>query len=333
MKTPSKIVAVAVACFLAGRALALPTPRQTCERGKNTLTGQYDYCRQKGEARFAATGDAASRAVALQRCHDKYIQKWSLIESLAGGTCPSTGDQAAIQGLIDATTANLAKALAGGRLDGCPDLLGACDAEPKGQLLTTGQTRCWRANGSGVSCRGTGLDGELQTGRARAYVDNGDGTITDTQTGLMWEKLAADGSIHDKNNQYSWAYTFASKLAALNDGGGFAGHTDWRVPNVNELQTLVDYGRSNPAVSAAFDTGCVPGCTVLTCSCTRSTEEISFPPFLSSTYCSSTTFQGSPNEWWAVEFHSGNTYRVSKGPPQGQIPAGSCAVRAVRGGS
>jgi hypothetical protein len=39
----------------------------------------------------------------------------------------------------------------------------------------------------------------------RAYVDNGDGTITDSKTGLMWEKLSDDGSIHDWDATYTWA--------------------------------------------------------------------------------------------------------------------------------
>ncbi len=37
------------------------------------------------------------------------------------------------------------------------------------------------------------------------FVDNGNGTITDRQTGLMWEKKTTDGSIHDLYNSYSWS--------------------------------------------------------------------------------------------------------------------------------
>jgi len=59
-------------------------------------------------------------------------------------------------------------------------------------------------------------------------------------------------------------------LAMLNAGAGFAGHTDWRIPNENELQTLVNYENHNPAVDTVFNTNCAPGCTVLTCSCTTS---------------------------------------------------------------
>jgi hypothetical protein len=37
------------------------------------------------------------------------------------------------------------------------------------------------------------------------FVDNGDGTVTDTRTGLMWEQKTDDGSIHDKDNVYTWS--------------------------------------------------------------------------------------------------------------------------------
>jgi len=71
-----------------------------------------------------------------------------------------------------------------------------------------------------ISCGGTGQDGDLQKGAPLAYVDNGDGTITDVNTGLMWEKLDDNnvGGIHDKDNYYNWANAFAVKIATLNGG-------------------------------------------------------------------------------------------------------------------
>src|SRR5919198_2193305 len=44
---------------------------------------------------------------------------------------------------------------------------------------------------------------------ALAYVDNGDGTITDSNTGLVWEKKSADGTIHEKDMTYIWSNAFA----------------------------------------------------------------------------------------------------------------------------
>ena len=72
------------------------------------------------------------------------------------------------------------------------------------------------------------------------FVDNGDGTISDTSTGLMWQKATAPGT-------YTWeqALTYCENLT-------LAGISDWRLPNRNELQSIVDYSRYNPAIDTTF---------------------------------------------------------------------------------
>src|SRR5207247_60676 len=109
-----------------------------------------------------------------------------------------------------------------------------------------------------------------------SYTDNGDGTITDNNTGLVWEKLSADGSVHDMSNTYTWDQTFSGHVATLNSTS-FGGHNDWRLPNVKELASIVNYedfpgcpgtGAACLSVSPAFNNNCTSGCTVLTCSCT-----------------------------------------------------------------
>jgi hypothetical protein len=292
--------AALAALLVAGAALA-ETPAAKCASDKNKEAGKYVECRHKGEAKFALMGDFSAYFLSRSKCADRYGEKWPAIESKAGGTCPSTGDQTAIRQYLENATTNVAAALAGGTLAG------------RGQRLKTGQIHCWNAAGQGISCPGSGQDGEFQKGLDRAYVDHGDGTITDTRTGLMWEKLSDDGSIHDKDNYY-FRPNHLAKAVGLNQQG-FAGYTDWRVPNVKELQSLVNYGTRSPAISPEFHTGCVPGCTVLTCSCTNTSYY---------GYWTSSAYESNPTRSWIVEFL------------RGEVRMGSslnAPARAVRGGS
>jgi hypothetical protein len=104
-----------------------------------------------------------------------------------------------------------------------------------------------------------------------------------------------------------------SFLATLNAGTGFAGHTDWRIPNVKELQSIVNYEIPELAVHGTFNTDCTASCTVLTCSCTQSFY-----------YWSSATVQSVPYRAWSVSFFSGYVFSSFKGYDY--------HVRAVRGG-
>src|SRR5262249_49755536 len=134
----------------------------------------------------------------------------------------------------------------------------------------TGQTTCWDSAGTMIACAGTGQDGELRQGAPLSYTDNGDGTVTDANTGLGWEQLSLEGSVHDRGNTYTWTNAFAGHVATLN-AMSFAGHNDWRMPNLKELESIASFQNSNPAVPSAFNNGCTSvGCTVLTCSCTGS---------------------------------------------------------------
>jgi uncharacterized repeat protein (TIGR01451 family) len=79
------------------------------------------------------------------------------------------------------------------------------------------------------------------------FVDNGDGTVTHSKTGLMWQRCAVgqtwnDGSCDGKPGVYK--YDKAIKLTA--DTGG---KTDWRLPTYKELLTIVDYSASKPAAN------------------------------------------------------------------------------------
>jgi hypothetical protein len=79
------------------------------------------------------------------------------------------------------------------------------------------------------------------------YEDNGDGTVFDNLTGLQWEQTTDDGTVHDKDNVYTWSAgsfnadgtAFTGHLATLNSGSCFAGECDWRLPTRAELQTIL----------------------------------------------------------------------------------------------
>jgi hypothetical protein len=96
---------------------------------------------------------------------------------------------------------------------------------------------------------------------------------TGTDTGLVDCAFSPCTDPHDVNNAYQWcAGTFPNCdnvsnppdgsvflvfLAALNAGGGYAGYTDWRIPTLAELQTIVDLsapgcGSGSPCIDPAF---------------------------------------------------------------------------------
>jgi len=180
-----------------------------------------------------------------------------------------------------------------------------------------------KATAAGVPCR---------------YADNGDGTVIDYDTGLQWEKktpgkcsatpqlclvdtdcpvgtcVAADP--HYVNDAYSWndALIFVN---GTSDGSpvagpfvGFAGHSDWRLPSLDELRGVVDLNAAgcdtgSPCIDPIF--GPAPG------------TNGGFPPFQ---YWSATTQVSNPPIARLVNFYDGSV---------GTFPKGMDArVRAVR---
>jgi hypothetical protein len=149
------------------------------------------------------------------------------------------------------------------------------------------------------------------------FVDNGDGTITDTQTGLMWEKKTTDGGPQDVNNTYTWSTNlsdpngtlftdFLPKMNCLLSEDGncpFNGkYSDWRIPTIAELRTIL---------LAPFPCGTSPCIDPI------------FGPTAADTYWSSTSY-ASPAGAWFVRFSVGS-FTV-------HVLDGTLRVRAVRGG-
>jgi len=110
---------------------------------------------------------------------------------------------------------------------------------------------------------------------ASSYTDNGDGTVTDVNTGLIWQQ-----DVTSLNWEEALAY-----CEELNLGG----YTDWRLPNKNELRSLVDYSRYNPAINTTY-----------------------FPNTGASSYWSSTTNANETYSPWTVSFDYGSDGGGSK---------------------
>jgi hypothetical protein len=103
----------------------------------------------------------------------------------------------------------------------------------------TGQTLCYTTSGYSTFCiGGTGQDGEY-TINPPSYTDNGDGTITDNVTGLLWQK-----SDYGYAN-WADANSYCANLA-------LGGQTGWRLPTLMELISIVDFGAITPAINTTY---------------------------------------------------------------------------------
>jgi len=107
------------------------------------------------------------------------------------------------------------------------------------------------------------------------FIDNGDGTISDTKTGLLWQKS-------DDEVRRTWhvAKEYAETLT-------LAEHSDWRLPTIEELIGIIDYKCYDPACASIF-----------TCR--------------SSHYWSGSTCAGYTYYAWAVHFYVGYVYAYDK---------------------
>lgn len=120
------------------------------------------------------------------------------------------------------------------------------------------------------------------------FIDNGDGTTTDSTSGLMWMRFA-------EGQTWSGAgCTGQAKLFSLDQAKeihqDFAGHADWRLPTVDELKSIVDPSRSNPAFDPLVFLGF---------------EQNSMPVFWTST---SAGKDFDKEGWYYVSFYSGSSF-------------------------
>lgn len=115
------------------------------------------------------------------------------------------------------------------------------DITSNGGLPKTGQNYPYYPGDDGQYQKGYPLGG------TQRYIDNGDGTVMDLATGLMWIKdpsMAPGGLFYERMYWYD-AINNCENLE-------FAGWADWRLPNINELMSIVDHSRYGPAFDLAF---------------------------------------------------------------------------------
>ena len=170
------------------------------------------------------------------------------------------------------------------------------------KLPSTGQATCYDSSGTVMSCTNTGQDGDLQKGVVwpnPRFTTNADTSITDNLTGLVWAPNGNLMLIRDPHwerqspvsyGEVTWqhALDYVAKLNAEN----YLGYNDWRLPNINELESLVNKAQPDTAAwlnSQGFD------------------NVLSYDY-----YWSSTSFADDTSQAWVLDMNYGNLKYFNK---------------------
>jgi hypothetical protein len=135
----------------------------------------------------------------------------------------------------------------------CPDGTVQSTAAAKGfaPVEDTGQKLCWDQAGNSVSCPLTFQDGDSQAGvdwPSPRFSSNLDGTITDNLTGLIWLQDAECFGQKTWQGALDAVVGLALGLQACQNYPAGQINLAWRLPNIKELQSLIDDGQWNPAL-------------------------------------------------------------------------------------
>ena len=178
------------------------------------------------------------------------------------------------------------------------------------QVPMSGQTQCWDDGGTLRTCADTGEDGEFQRGVALPsprFTINVDNTVADNLTRLIWAPDANlmvtrdpkfDTDLTVNNGRVTWQH--ALDYVALLNSEAYLGYKDWRLPNINELESLRDRRYFHPCISN----------TKGAAKCSNSGDP--FTNVMSDDYWSSTSYAANTTLAWVVDMLGGYVYFGTK---------------------
>ena len=285
---------------MAGGAQAKATATQSCAKAKVSAAGKAASCRLTAAGVFLAsageTADIEKRDAAYAKCRWKMSDAYAKANVKYGTDCAVPGNATTIDDLTAVYSDEVV------RLNQPP---------------TPTPTPCAVV---------------VSNGKGGTYTDNCNGTVTDSTSGLIWEKKTDDGGVHDKGNYYTWstgnpwAFDGTAKTAfldQLNCQGVYTsgctpwlGHTDWRLPTIVELSGQENYGYATGGIVDSTAPACTGGSPCI---------NAIFGPTISNYYWSPSTSGGFSGVAWYVYFldrEVGTSFKTDDG-----------YVRAVRAGS
>jgi hypothetical protein len=241
----------ALAAILLSSATAMAAdPAVKCEAGKLKGSSKYSACRLKAESKAVLKGVAAD----YTKCDDKLTQTWLKIETKAESACVDTVLDTDIQSFLTAHTDAVAAALDGGALPSLACGNGVLDPGEDCDQSVLGGADCDLATGGaeplgGVVCGGGCVFDTSGCSAIRFEIQDlsGEPTVVDHLTGLEWisqdeqswlgESWSDTGTLPD--GSVFWNYLADANAAS------YGGHDDWRLPEIEELESIVDPTKGN----------------------------------------------------------------------------------------
>jgi len=234
----------------------------------------------------------SGRAPAPGRCRSGFSREWPRPQTFAAEAAPTTRCPAPLPRKTNDAFASTGSFV-------------STPSPPQTMTRTTTFRTAPRARAAGWGLAAAAL--LAPAAWAAPFTVHSDGTVTDAATGLMWDRCAWGLSGASCATGTATPSTWAQALAAAQtaNADNYKGHADWRLPNKNELESLVKIDASMPAI----DTTAFPG--------TPTSGNLSV-------FRSSTTRAYDPSDAWAFEFRNGDTVGYPKTAP--------LSVRLVRSG-